>query len=175
MLLALERTSWETLVPQPLRPEGVEARPEARRGVLPRLLLPAPRPRSRGQQEAMAERAYTSVLANPAGALQPLGAASQGARLDLENEGVRAIRVGFISEPWARSPPLDRGPSTPPSSLESQGACPRRGVSQEPGPALQSAGGGGGTWLVLFCFVFLQVSVTVAQIPSSLLAVNLSL
>lgn len=97
----------------------------------------------------MAERAYASVLLNAAGALQPLGAASQGARLDLENEGVGAIIMGFVSEPWARSPPLDPGPSTPPSSRESEGACPRRacprrGVSPEPGPAPQSAGSGGG-------------------------------
>lgn len=102
----------------------------------------------------MAERAYASVLLNAAGALQPLGAASQRARLDLENEGVGAIIMGFVSEPWARSPPLDPGPSTPPSSLESEGACPRRGVSPEgvspegrvPGAwtRSQSAGSGGG-------------------------------
>lgn len=126
----------------------------------------------------MAERAYASVLLNAAGALQPLGAASQGARLDLENEGVGAIIMGFVSEPWARSPPLDPGPSTPPSSLESEGACPRRacprrGVSLEPGPARSLQAAEEGPWLVLFCF--LQVSVTVAQTPSSLLVVNLSL
>lgn len=64
----------------------------------------------------MAERAHTSVLLNPAGALQPLGAASQGARLNLENEGVRAIILGRVSEPWARSPP--QKPSTRPRALD---------------------------------------------------------